>query len=86
MKATDHFVYILKCADGTLYTGYTTDIKKRIDEHNGVGNKPGARYTRGRRPVALVYQEEWPTRSKAQQRECAIKTLPRGDKLQLCGL
>ncbi|MGM0471056.1 MAG: GIY-YIG nuclease family protein [Bacillota bacterium] len=75
-----HFTYILECADKTLYTGYTTDLERRIREHNS-GN--GAKYTRGRRPVELVYSEEYATRSKAQQREYEIKQYSRQEKLEL---
>jgi putative endonuclease len=72
-------VYILRCSDSTLYTGITTDILRRIDEHNG-NDKLAARYTRCRRPVALVYSEACDTRSAASQREYAIKQLKRSDK------
>jgi len=73
-------VYILQCADGTLYTGWTTDLERRLQAHN---SGRGARYTRGRRPVRLVYREEQPTRSAAQRREAAIRRLARTDKLKL---
>jgi putative endonuclease len=73
-------VYILQCADGTLYTGWTTDLERRLRAHN---SGRGAKYTRGRRPVRLVYQEEQPTRSAAQRREAAIRRLSRADKLKL---
>ena len=73
-------VYILKCADGTLYTGWTTDLERRLRAHN---SGQGARYTRGRRPVRLVYSEEQPARSAAQKREAAIRRLSRTDKLKL---
>jgi len=82
-KSEEHFVYILKCADGTLYTGYARDLKKRISEHNGKSKVEGAKYTRSRRPVKLMYQEEFPSRSAAQQREYAIKQLSRPQKQQL---
>ncbi len=72
-------VYILTCADGTLYTGVTTDIKRRLKEHNAATG-PGAKYTRARQPVALFYTEEWPDRSQAQIREAAIKKLTRVEK------
>ncbi len=77
------FVYILRCADDTLYTGITTDVGRRIDEHNG-GKAPGARYTRGRRPVVLAYSEEAASRAAASRREAAIKQLDRAGKLVLC--
>ena len=73
-------VYILRCADGTLYTGWTTDLERRLRAHN---SGQGAKYTRGRRPVRLVYREERPTRSAAQRREAAIRRLSRADKLKL---
>lgn len=59
-----HYVYILRCADETLYTGYTTDLDRRVKEHN---QGQGAKYTRGRKPVELVYSEEYRTRSSAQK-------------------
>ena len=71
--ADDWYVYILRCADGSLYTGIAKDPERRLEEHNGDG--PGARYTRARRPVRLVYQETVPTRSAAARREAAIKRL-----------
>ena len=83
-----HFVYILRCADKTLYTGYTTDIDKRIKEHNGKGTtqselSAGAKYTRSRRPVKLVYQESLESKGEALSREYAIKQLNRTQKLAL---
>ena len=77
------FVYIVKCADGSLYTGITTDIQRRLDEHNGDGVREGARYTRPRRPVSLVFCEAQETRSGATYRELEIKRLTRDDKLNL---
>lgn len=74
-------VYILQCADNTLYTGITTDILRRVDEHNN--SSKGARYTRVRRPVALAYLEECESRSEASQREYQIKQLNRNKKLNL---
>ena len=76
-------VYILQCADGTLYTGWTTDLERRLRAHN---SGQGARYTRGRRPVSVAYHEEQPTRSAAQKREAAIRRLSRVDKLKLIGI
>lgn len=73
-------VYVLQCADGTLYTGWTTNLGQRLWAHN---SGQGARYTRGRRPVCLVYWEEQPTRSTAQRREAAIRRLTRASKLKL---
>ena len=78
-----HHVYILRCADKTLYTGYAVDLKKRVNEHNGKSSVPGAKYTRSKRPVKLVYSESFTTRSDAQQREYAIKQLSRTQKLAL---
>lgn len=75
-----NYVYILKCADGTFYTGWTTDIEARIKTHN---SGSGAKYTRGRRPVSLAYYEELPDRSAALKREAAIKRLPRDKKAEL---
>jgi len=76
-----YFVYILECSDNSLYTGITTNIDKRIDEHN---NSPkGAKYTKARRPVKLVYQEASQDRSTASKREYAIKKLTKTKKLEL---
>lgn len=77
------FVYMLQCADGTLYTGITTDIDRRIAEHNGEG-RLGARYTRSRRPVNLAYSEPVTSRAEASRREAAIKRLDRRRKQALC--
>ena len=78
------FVYLLRCSDNTLYTGITTDLNRRLDEHNGENNsKKGARYTRHRRPVSLVYSETLANRASACQREYAIKQLSRTAKEQL---
>ena len=74
--------YILRCADGTLYTGITTDISKRIEEHN-TDNKKWAKYTRVRRPVELVYSEDFDNRSEASKREYQIKQLTREEKIKL---
>lgn len=74
------FVYILRCADGTLYTGMTDDIEHRIAAHNA---GKGAKYTRGRGPVEMVYRECCESRSAALKRECAIKKLTRPQKLTL---
>lgn len=78
-----HFVYILQCADTTLYAGYTTDIARRVDEHNGASKKPGARYTRARRPVTLVFSRTFATRSEALKFEAYVKSLSRAEKLIL---
>ena len=79
LENKQHFVYIVECADGSYYTGYTTDIQRRLNEHN-YSFKRGAKYTRSRRPVKLVHSEEFPTRSKALKREHAIKKLSRKKK------
>ena len=76
------YVYMLCCGDGSLYTGSTTDVERRLREHQG---GTGARYTRSRPPVTLAYAEEAPDRSAAQRREAAIKKLPRAQKLKLIG-
>ena len=73
-------VYIVRCADDTLYTGWTTHIERRVQAHN---SGQGAKYTRSRRPVQLVYTEPQPSRSVAQQREAAIKKMSRRQKLEL---
>ena len=76
-----YFVYILECCDGSLYTGITTDIPKRLDEHNN--SLKGAKYTKARRPVKLLYSETSINRSTASKREYEIKKLSRLKKLQL---
>ncbi|WP_394175745.1 GIY-YIG nuclease family protein [Thalassotalea litorea] len=76
------FVYILRCADQSLYTGITIDVDKRLKEHNQ-DNQKGAKYTRARRPVELIYQESQPDRSGAAKREAEIKKLSRKQKIQL---
>lgn len=76
------FVYIVKCKDGSLYTGITTDIKRRIKEHNS-NNVKGARSLRGRRPVQLVYTESYETQSQARTREAEIKKWKREQKIKL---
>jgi putative endonuclease len=73
----DHHVYIVECSDGTYYTGYTTDVERRVAEHN---DGTGAKYTRGRRPVELVHVESFDSQSAAMQREHALKQLRRGTK------
>lgn len=76
------WVYIVRCADGTLYTGVATDVARRVAEHNGAG-KRAARYTRTRRPVTLVYRAPAANRSAACRREYRIKQLSRREKQQL---
>lgn len=77
------FVYMVECADNSLYTGITTDLERRIREHNESKLKLGARYTRSKQPVALVYHECVDSRSAASKREFEIKSLTREDKLKL---
>ncbi len=77
----EYVVYILECADKTLYVGITNDIEKRLEAHNS--KKSGARYTKSRRPVILKYKEFQKSRSEALKREMAIKKLSREKKLLL---
>ena len=72
-----YYVYMVRCADGTLYTGYTTNVNRRVDMHN---KGKGARYTRSRLPVVLLYQETFATKTEALQREYQIKQLTREQK------
>lgn len=74
------FVYLLECCDGTLYTGITTELNRRIAEHNS--SEKGAKYTKTRRPVKLVYYESSENRSLASKRELEIKKLSRSEKLK----
>jgi putative endonuclease len=80
LKKRSWHVYILRCSDGSLYTGITTEIGERLKTHNA-GN--GAKYIRGRRPVALVYREHRANRSSAQKREAEIKKLGKQNKERL---
>lgn len=80
-KNSFYFLYILRCTDGTLYTGITTDVKRRVDQHNGI-IEGGARYTRARGPVKVVYQAEFPDRSSASKEEYRIKQLSKEEKEQ----
>lgn len=75
-----HFVYILRCRDGSLYTGWTTHLEERVRTHN---QGKGAKYTRSRRPVQLAYWEQYPDKGQALRREQAIKRLSREEKLAL---
>jgi putative endonuclease len=75
------YTYIVHCSDKTLYTGWTLDLERRIEEHNSENSK--TKYTRKRQPVKLVYFEEFDTRAKAAQRECQIKDLSRKEKIKL---
>jgi putative endonuclease len=79
-RVTDYYCYILECADGTLYTGWTTDPARRLREHNA---GRGAQYTAARRPLRMVFLEEHPTRTSAMKREYQIKRRNRRYKLRL---
>ncbi len=76
-----YYVYIVECNDKTLYTGIATDLQRRLEEHNS--SQKGAKYTRNRRPVKLVYEEKYEDRSRASKREVSIKKLTREKKLLL---
>jgi putative endonuclease len=76
-----YYLYILKCADDTLYTGITVDLERRVKEHNT--SSLGAKYTTARRPVELVYYKKYKDRSSASKQECKIKDLSRIEKLKL---
>ena len=76
-----NYAYMVRCADGTLYTGWTNCLEKRLKAHNE--GKDGARYTRNKRPVTLVYCEVFATKEEAMRREYAIKQLSRAEKLEL---
>ena len=75
-----NYTYILKCKDGSLYTGWTNDLEQRVAAHN---TGKGAKYTKARRPVELVYFEEFETKEQAMKRDYAIKQMARKDKLEL---
>ena len=77
---SDHVVYVLECADGSLYTGYTTDLERRVAEHEA---GTGAKYTRGRGPLEVVHREQFESKSAALSREYEIKQLSRGEKERL---
>ena len=77
-----YFTYILRCADESLYCGWTTNLEKRVDAHNGLVTG-GAKYTKGRRPVTLVYYVIFRLKQEAQSREYAIKRLNKAQKLRL---
>lgn len=78
-----YYLYILQCADKTLYTGITADLARRIKEHNT--SALGAKYTRPRRPVKLAYSHKFKTRSAAARAECKMKKLSRAEKLKVIG-
>ena len=76
-----YYLYILKCADKTLYTGITVDLERRVNEHNS--SKLGAKYTKARRPVELIYSKEFRNRVTASREEARIKSLTRKEKLEI---
>ncbi len=78
----DWHIYVLRCADGSLYTGVTIDLERRLVEHNQI-DRLAAKYTRPRRPVTLVYSEVLPTRAAAYRRESVIKNMPKSIKEKL---
>jgi putative endonuclease len=82
MPDSDHYVYVLECADGTLYTGYTTDVERRVGEHDA---GEGAKYTRGRTPVEVIHTEAFGSRAAAMRREHEVKSLSRAAKERLIG-
>ena len=75
-----NYTYIVECSDGTLYTGWTNNLEKRLEAHNA---GKGAKYTKTRRPVKLVYQEQFETKEEAMSREYHIKQLSRKEKMKL---
>jgi len=77
-----NYTYIVRCCDNTLYTGWTTDLNRRMEAHN---SGKGAKYTRSRRPVELIYAERFDTKQEAMRREWEIKQLSREEKLRLAG-
>ena len=83
MMVKSYYTYMLRCRDHSLYTGYTDKVEERVMVHN---EGKGAKYTRGRLPVVLVYCEEFSTKSLAMKRECEIKKLPKFKKEELVGL
>lgn len=83
-KMKIYYLYILECSDGSLYTGITTDVNRRLREHNE--NKKGAKYTSCRRPSKLIFEKEFKNRSEALVGEAKIKKLKREDKKALCNI
>ncbi|WP_059174178.1 GIY-YIG nuclease family protein [Bacillus sp. FJAT-27445] len=77
MEAAEHFFYVLLCRDGSFYGGYTNDLRRRVRLHN---EGKGAKYTRGRGPVELVFARAFPSKAEAMQAEYRFKQLPRGKK------
>ncbi|QNK40494.1 GIY-YIG nuclease family protein [Caproicibacter fermentans] len=80
VKASKYYAYMLRCSDGTIYSGYTTDPPRRAAVHN---RGKGAKYTRSRLPVTLVYQEKFSTKSEALKREVSLKKLSHSEKIAL---
>ena len=78
-----HYIYIVQCSDNSLYTGYTTNITRRINEHN---NKKGAKCLKGKLPITLVHNEKYSTKQEAMKREAQIKSYSRKEKLKLIEL
>jgi putative endonuclease len=83
-KNVMYYLYILECVDKTLYTGITVNLERRVQEHNA--SKQGAKYTRARRPVRLVYSKKFKNRSTASKAESKIKKLSREEKLRLISI
>ena len=81
MENSNHYVYMLECSDGSFYMGYAKNLVKRLDEHNS--SIKGAKYTRGRRPVRLVYFEQFETRSDATKREYVLRKKSRAEKIDM---
>ena len=81
MEKAKCYTYMVRCSDGSLYTGWTSDLERRVKEHNA--SKLGAKCTKARRPVSLVYYEEFETKSEAMKRECEIKKLNKDKKENL---
>ncbi|HSW96941.1 MAG TPA: GIY-YIG nuclease family protein [Candidatus Saccharimonadales bacterium] len=81
----NYYTYILQCADGTFYIGYTIDLKQRLAQHNGM-LKGGAKYTRARKPVLLLYYEQFQTRQSAMKREYELKQLTHKQKENICSI
>lgn len=81
-QSKKNYVYIVRCVDGSLYTGWTTDVEKRVKAHNA---GKGAKYTKSRLPVSLVWQEAFETEHEARSREWHLKQLTREEKLALIG-
>jgi putative endonuclease len=80
------YLYIIKCVDGSLYTGITIDVARRLDEHSGVSLNKGAKYTRGKGPFDLVYKAEFESKSLAAKEEYRIKKLSKTEKEKLISL